>query len=60
MNQSNSNPSIGCTVKECAYHNKDKNYCTLSSIQVGHCGPTSHSSDCTECDSFRLDGQGSR
>lgn len=58
MDQKNTNSSIGCSVKECAYHNKEKNYCTLSSIQVGRCGPTSHNSECTECDSYRLDGQG--
>lgn len=57
MDMNKSNPSIACSVHECAYHKKDKNYCTLSSIQVGRCGPSSHSSECTECDSYRLDGQ---
>jgi molybdenum cofactor biosynthesis enzyme MoaA len=57
MDQNSTNPSIGCSVHECAHHKKDKNYCTLNSIQVGRCAPTSHSSDCTECSSFRLDSQ---
>jgi len=49
----NANPSIDCNVSECAHHNKPQNKCTLSSIQVGCSGPTTNSSSCTECDSFK-------
>ncbi len=53
-NGNNVNSSIGCNVTDCSYHNKQNMACSLSSIQVGRCGPTTASSACTECDSFEM------
>ena len=40
-NQNNTiNQSIKCSVKSCAYHGCDKDYCTLNEIKVGCCDPT--------------------
>lgn len=58
MNQGKSaNSNIKCSVSSCAYHNKDKSACSLSSIQVGTCGPASKDCACTECASFALSKQ---
>ena len=57
MNQ-NMNPSIQCSVKNCAYHSGDKEYCTLSAIKVGGCQSSVHSCQETKCDSFQLSGKG--
>ncbi len=47
------NHSIGCAVKECTYHDKTEDYCTLQQIHVGKCSMTSESADCTECSSYQ-------
>ncbi len=52
MDQENINPSIECSVRQCAYHAPKANYCSLDCIQVG-----THESDptkeqCTDCQSF--------
>lgn len=49
----NVNKSIECTVKNCANHCPDVNYCSLDSILVGthECNPTQD--QCTDCLSFR-------
>ena len=40
MNHSmNANNSIKCSVSSCTHHNSAKSVCSLSSIQVGCCGP---------------------
>ena len=48
------NPSIHCTVKSCANHNKTSDYCVLDKINVGthECNPTV--SQCVDCESFVL------
>ena len=48
------NESIGCSVRECRYHCKDDNYCTLSKIQVGTHESKPKSKECTDCESFVL------
>ena len=50
----NANTSIMCSVSSCAYHNSAKSACSLSSIQVGCCGPTSKECACTECASYEF------
>ena len=51
-NQNNTiNQSIKCSVKSCAYHGCDKDYCTLNEIKVGCC-------DQTQCASFHLGDHG--
>lgn len=39
MNNMNANNSIKCSVSSCTHHNSAKSVCSLSSIQVGCCGP---------------------
>ena len=46
------NASIGCTVKECAHHCKDDNFCTLAYIQVVKHSSCANSAECTDCGSF--------
>jgi len=48
------NESIKCTIKTCAHHAKDENYCSLDSILVGthEANPTEKA--CTDCESFEL------
>ena len=48
------NESIKCTIKTCAHHAKDENYCSLDHILVGthEANPTEKS--CTDCESFEL------
>ncbi|WP_297420938.1 DUF1540 domain-containing protein [Clostridium sp.] len=48
------NESIGCSVKECKYHCKDDNYCTLNKIQVGTHESNPKQKECTDCNSFEL------
>lgn len=50
----NANTSIKCSVSSCAHHNSAKSACSLSSIQVGCCGPTSKECACTECASYEF------
>lgn len=48
------NESIKCTIKTCAHHAKDENYCSLDHILVGthEANPTEKA--CTDCESFEL------
>lgn len=53
-NCSCANPSIECTVTECAHHCGTQNYCSLKAIKV-----VTHESNpteiaCTDCSSFVL------
>ena len=50
----NANNSIKCSVSSCSHHNSAKSVCSLSSIQVGRCGPTSAECACTECASYEF------
>ena len=44
MNHSmNANNNIKCSVSSCTHHNSAKSVCSLSSIQVGCCGPATKS-----------------
>lgn len=52
------NQSIKCSVKSCAYHGCDKDYCTLNEIKVGCCDPTVACCDQTQCASFHLGDHG--
>ena len=47
------NKCIECTVKQCANHAQNANYCSLDRIMVGshECNPTQD--QCTDCLSFR-------
>lgn len=52
------NSSIECSVKSCAHHCQDKDYCTLNAIKVGCCDPSVAKCDQTECASFALGNHG--
>jgi len=48
----NFNESIRCTVKECKYHAKSKQYCSLDNITVGTHESNPKKVECTDCESF--------
>jgi len=48
------NESIKCTVTSCTHHCQDKNYCSLSAIQVGTHETNPTEVKCTDCESFKL------
>lgn len=47
------NPSIECTVKECAHHCENQNYCSLSMIRVVTHEQNPTEVACTDCSSFK-------
>lgn len=53
-NQCHANKSIRCTVKECANHCSDGEYCSLDCICVGACEMNPTEEKCTDCESFQL------
>jgi len=57
METKRSNKSIACTVKQCAYHACDEDYCSLNSIRVGTHEANPTMCQCVDCESFRLDAE---
>ncbi|RPF47961.1 uncharacterized protein DUF1540 [Hydrogenoanaerobacterium saccharovorans] len=53
MNQYQPNECIKCTVQQCTYHCKDKNYCSLDCITVGTHESNPTMEQCTDCESFK-------
>ncbi|MDD6483055.1 MAG: DUF1540 domain-containing protein [Clostridiales bacterium] len=53
-NCTNENKSIRCTVVQCQHHCQSKDYCSLSSIQVGTHEANPTMIECTDCTSFKL------
>ena len=49
----NANKSIECTVKQCAHHCDEANYCSLERILVGTHEANPAMDQCTDCKSFR-------
>ena len=49
----NSNKCIECTVKSCAHHAQNANYCSLDKILVGTHEMNPTMDQCTDCMSFR-------
>lgn len=49
---SNTNASIGCTVRDCKYHAQEQQYCTLSKIQIVNHNDPAVTKESTDCDSF--------
>jgi len=49
------NESIGCTVTECKYHAKAKEYCSLDHIKVVKHHGEAKSVEATDCGSFESD-----
>ncbi len=47
------NHSIGCTVKDCAFHCPTQEYCTLQKIEVGCCDCHPMKAEGTCCQSFK-------
>lgn len=54
MTMNGKNESIKCTIKSCAHHAKEENFCSLDHILVGthEANPTDKA--CTDCESFEL------
>lgn len=48
----NINKSIGCTVRECKFHAKDAEYCSLEHIKVVKHGAKAEKVESTDCGSF--------
>lgn len=48
------NKHIECEVKQCAYHAKNENYCSLDKIKVGTHEANPTECKCTDCESFKL------
>lgn len=46
------NPSIQCSIRNCANHAKSEDYCTLQSIKVGTHEANPTKKECTDCESF--------
>lgn len=46
------NNSIGCTVNECKFHAKEKDYCSLEKIQVVKNSTSPKHETETDCHSF--------
>ncbi len=52
------NRSISCNVRECKYHAKSEDYCTLDKIQViKHNDATMSTVEYTDCGSYVYEGQ---
>lgn len=49
------NHSIFCTVKQCANHAKDSEYCVLNKVTIGTHEPNPTVCQCVDCQSFILD-----
>lgn len=47
------NKSIECTVRQCAHHCENENYCSLDRIMVGTHEGNPTQDQCTDCMSFR-------
>ena len=50
------NAAIKCTVRSCAHHCQDVNYCGLTDIQVGTHEQHPSMDQCTDCQSFKKQG----
>lgn len=53
--KSDKNPSIQCTITNCANHSKSEDYCALDRIQVGTHESDPQVTECTDCQSFVKD-----
>ena len=49
------NKCIECTVRQCAHHCENENYCSLDRIMVGTHEKNPTVSQCVDCESFVLD-----
>jgi len=49
----NANKSIECTVRQCAYHCDEANFCSLDRILVGTHEGNPTMEQCTDCMSFK-------
>ena len=46
------NPSIRCTVSQCAHNMGSEHYCTLNTIDLGSHEANPTMPQCTDCNSF--------
>lgn len=52
MITNDANDCIHCTVNQCKYHCKTKDYCSLNEISVGTHEENPTVCQCTDCESF--------
>lgn len=50
----NENSSIMCSVDNCKFHARSKDYCTLEQIKVGTHEMNPTEIKCTDCESFKV------
>ncbi|MEZ4357193.1 MAG: DUF1540 domain-containing protein [Eubacteriales bacterium] len=53
MSNDKANKSIHCTVLDCRYHCDEKDFCSLSKINVGTNEADPTDVQCTNCESFK-------
>ena len=54
MENKKANPSIQCTVCECAHHCGEQKYCSLEHIKVVTHEKNPTEIACTDCESFKV------
>ncbi len=54
MDKKHANHCIECSVKQCAHHCGDENYCALNKIRVATHEPDPTETQCVDCESFEL------
>lgn len=54
MDKKNCNCSVECTVKQCANHSNEGDYCVLDRIKIGTHEKNPTVVQCTDCESFVL------
>ena len=52
MENKTSNPSIECSVKQCANHSPSEDYCTLGKVRIATHEPDPKVCECVDCESF--------
>ena len=52
MENKTSNPSIECSVKQCANHSPSEDYCTPGKVRIATHEPDPKVCECVDCESF--------
>lgn len=54
MQNNQANESIKCTVEQCQFHCKEKEFCSLPKIKVGTHEANPTVPQCIDCESFKV------
>lgn len=52
MENKTANPSIECSVKQCANHCGNEDYCALKTVRIATHEPDPKVCECVDCESF--------